>query len=87
MVSLTYTRSLIKFNTLQNGGSVLSTVNLAIQQYNSYTKACATASPSNNPNALCGIYGNANAVATETGGVANGVANPYYNAPAGRYST
>ena len=77
LFSLTFTNSLIKFATLQNGGSVLSTVNLAIQQYNSYTSACAAASPSNNPNALCGVYGNTNAIATE----GNGVANPYFNAP------
>ena len=77
LFSLTYTRSLIKYSALQNGGSVLSTVNLGIQQYNSYTSACKNAAPSNSPNAICGVFGNTNAVATET----NGVANPYYNAP------
>jgi len=77
LLSLTYTKSLIKYSPLQNGGSVMSTVNLAIQQYNSYTKACAGAAPSNNPMSPCGTYGNSNSVATET----NGIANPYYNAP------
>jgi len=81
LFSLTFTRSLIKYSSLQNGGSVLSTVNLAIQQYNSFTKACASAAPSNNPSALCGTFGNINAIPTETG-VAAGIANPYYNAPA-----
>ncbi|HEY7980377.1 MAG TPA: TonB-dependent receptor [Candidatus Eremiobacteraceae bacterium] len=77
LFSLTFTRSLIKYSALQNGGSVLSTVNIAIQQYNSFTKACANASPSNSPGALCGTFGNGNALATEK----NGVANPYYDAP------
>ena len=77
LFSYTYTHSYINYSTLANGGSVLSTVNIAIQQYNSFTKACAGASPSNNPNSLCGTFGNANAVATE----ASGIANPYYNAP------
>jgi hypothetical protein len=78
LVSMTFTRSLIKYDTLQNGGSVLSSVNLAIQQYNSFTSACANAAPSSNPNALCGTFGNVNSIATEL----NGVANPYFNAPA-----
>jgi hypothetical protein len=81
LFSLTFTRSLIKYSALQNGGSVLSTVNIAIQQYNSYTKACASASPSTNPNALCGTFGNINAIPTEVTGGAAGIANPYYNAP------
>ncbi|HEY5094111.1 MAG TPA: TonB-dependent receptor, partial [Candidatus Eremiobacteraceae bacterium] len=78
LFSLTFTRSLIKYSPTQNGGSVLSTVNVAIQQYNSFTKACAGAAPSTNPNAPCGSFGGVNSVATEL----NGVANPYYNAPA-----
>jgi hypothetical protein len=77
LFSLTFTKSLIKYAPLQNGGSVLSTVNLGIQQYNSYTSACKNAAPSNSPTALCGTFGNTNAVATE----ANGIANPYFNAP------
>jgi hypothetical protein len=77
LFSLTFTNSLIKYSPLQNGGSVLSTVNLAIQQYNSFTAACKNAVSSNSPTALCGTFGNGNAVATET----NGIANPYYNAP------
>ena len=77
LFSFTFNHSFIHYSPLQNGGSVLSTVNIAIQQYNSFTKACANAQPSNNPNSLCGTFGNANAQATF-----NGVANPYYNAPA-----
>ncbi len=78
LFSFTYNHSLIRYSPLQNGGSVLSTVNLAVQQYNSFTKACAGAAPSTNPMALCGTFGNVNAIATES----SGVANPYYNAPA-----
>src|SRR5690348_4949480 len=78
LFSFTYTHSFIHYSTLQNGGSVLSTVNIAIQEYNSFTSACQNATPSNNPNALCGTFGNANAVATE----GSGIANPYFNAPA-----
>jgi hypothetical protein len=92
LISATFTRSLIKYSPTQNGGSVLSTVNLAIQQYNSYTSACAGVAGSTNPNARCGPFGGAtNAFAcfvagvgtTGAGcGVAGAIANPYYNAPA-----
>ncbi|HET9342508.1 MAG TPA: carboxypeptidase regulatory-like domain-containing protein [Candidatus Eremiobacteraceae bacterium] len=78
LFSFTYTHSFIHYSTLANGGSVLSTVNVAIQQYNSFTSACAGALPSNNPNSLCGTFGGANAIATE----GSGIANPYFNAPA-----
>ena len=77
LLSVTFDHSLIRYASLQNGGSVLSSVNLAIQQYNSFTKACANATPSNNPNSLCGTFGNSNALAAF-----NGIANPYFNAPA-----
>ncbi len=74
-LAVTYTHSRITYDALPNGTTLLSPVNSSIQQYNSYTKACATASPSTNPNSLCGVYGNSNALATEP----SGVANPYYN--------
>ncbi|HLJ84404.1 MAG TPA: TonB-dependent receptor, partial [Candidatus Eremiobacteraceae bacterium] len=79
LLSVTFTRSLIKYSALQNGGSVLSTDNQAIQQYNDFTKACAGVGPSTNPNSLCGVAGGVGtAIPTEP----NGIANPYYNAPA-----
>jgi hypothetical protein len=78
-LSVTYTHSLISYAALPNGTTLLSPVNSSIQLYNSYTSACATAQPSTNPKSLCGIYGSVNAVATEA---SNGVANPYFNAPA-----
>jgi hypothetical protein len=80
LLSVTFTRSLIKYSALQNGGSVLSTDNQAIQQYNDFTKACAGVAGSTNPNSLCGVNGGvATAIPTE---LATGIANPYYNAPA-----
>jgi hypothetical protein len=91
LVSATFTRSLIKYSPTQNGGSVMSTVNVAIQQYNSYTKACAGVAGSSNPNAPCGTFGgttNAFACFDSTTGLGTNVctgptdiANPYYNAP------
>ncbi|HZV78358.1 MAG TPA: TonB-dependent receptor [Candidatus Binatus sp.] len=77
-LSYTYTHSYIRYSPLPNGLSVLAQDNSDIQHYNSFTKACAAATPSNSPTSLCGPYGNANAVATEV----SGVANPYFNAPA-----
>ncbi|HLZ09232.1 MAG TPA: hypothetical protein VKT80_11625, partial [Chloroflexota bacterium] len=78
LLSLTFTHSSVRYDSLGNGGSVLGTIDLAIQEYNSFTSACRNAIPSTNPNAPCGTFGNANAIATES----NGVANPYFNAPA-----
>jgi hypothetical protein len=77
LLAYTYTHSTIKFKALGTGGTVLDTINLAIQQYNSFTKACVGAAPNSSTTSLCGIYGGTNAVATE----GSGVANPYFNAP------
>ena len=77
LLSYTYTYSRIRYGSLPNGTTLLSPVNGAIQQYNSFTKACATAAPSTNPMAPCGVFGSSNATPTEL----SGVANPYYNAP------
>ena len=78
LLSYTYTYSRIQYGSLPNGTTLLSPVNSAIQQYNSFTKGCATAKPSTNPMAPCGVFGNSNALPTEP---LSGVANPYYNAP------
>jgi hypothetical protein len=77
LLSYTYTYSRIIYGSLPNGTTLLSPINSAIQLYNSHTKACAAVAPSTNPMAPCGVYGGANAIATEP----SGVANPYYNAP------
>lgn len=76
--SYTYTYSRISYNPLPNGTTLLSGVNTTIQQYNSFTSACAGAAPSTDPKSVCGSYGGTNAVAT----FGSGVANPYFGAPA-----
>jgi hypothetical protein len=73
-LSVTYTHSRIRYDALPNGSTLLSPVNSSIQQYNSFTSACASAAPSTNPNSLCGVFGGSNAMPTF-----NGVANPYFN--------
>jgi TonB-dependent receptor-like protein/carboxypeptidase family protein len=75
--SFTYTHSRITYNALPNGATLLSGANASIQQYNSFTSACAGALPSTDPASLCGINGGTNAVAT----FPSTVANPYFNAP------
>jgi hypothetical protein len=81
--SYTYTHSSITYAPLPNGSTLLSGVNSAIQQYNSFTKACANAEPSENPSSMCGIYGNSNASPSSLNPASGTtVANPYYNAPA-----
>jgi len=78
LLAYTYTNTAIKFKALGTGGTVLDTINIAIQQYNSFTKACQGVVPNSSTMSLCGTNGGANAVATEP----SGVANPYFNAPA-----
>jgi Carboxypeptidase regulatory-like domain len=78
LLSYTYNNSYIVQKQLGTGGTVYDTINLAIQEYNSFTKACAGVAPNTSTTSLCGTFGGSNAVAT----YASGVANPYYNAPA-----
>ena len=89
-LAYTYTYATTKFKVFPNGGSFVGGANLAIQQYNSYTKFCATNPKSANcsqtfngqPAAPC--YTTFNGPAG-TGGVAapacgaGTVANPYWN--------
>lgn len=77
ILSYTYTNSRIKYAPIANGVSVLDSLNASIEQYNSYTRACAGAAASS---AVCGsgLYaGNAKSVFVNPGGVH--VTNPYYN--------
>jgi hypothetical protein len=78
LLAYTYNHSYIKQKRLGTGGTVYDTINLAIQHYNSYTKACAGVAPNTSTTSLCGVFGGTNAVPTEP----SGIANPYYNAPA-----
>jgi len=90
-VAYTFTHSYIKYSPLPNGGTVLDLDNVDIQRYNSFTKACLGAVPSNSLKSLCGASGGANASACFNGTTgaadptcasANPISNPYYNAPA-----
>jgi len=90
ILSYTYTNSYITFKGLTNGGTVLDTINQAIEQYNSFTSSCAGAVASTSTTSRCGSYGSANAFpcfdpATSTGVATcapGDVANPYWKAPA-----
>jgi hypothetical protein len=69
-LAYTYNHSYIQYHDFPDGRNVIDNMNEYIQLYNSFTSACAGAAPSSNPTALCGVFGNQNAVATN---------NPYYN--------
>ncbi|MBV8727368.1 MAG: TonB-dependent receptor, partial [Candidatus Eremiobacteraeota bacterium] len=93
-LAFTYTNAYVNYNTLPNGGSVVSTINQDIKNYNAYTSFCA-----HNPaSASCagGSVQNSTAAAPcyipppATGGPAipdptctgaGTLANPYWNAP------
>ena len=75
-ISLTYTRSRVTYGPFPNGLNVIDQINEYIQQYNSYTSACAAATLSHNPSSLCGVYGNSNATAISS---QSGAANPYFD--------
>ncbi|HTX58024.1 MAG TPA: TonB-dependent receptor, partial [Verrucomicrobiae bacterium] len=75
-LSYTYTESKIKYSQISNGVSVLDSFNAAIEQFNSYTQACAGAA-TNAQRCGSGAYaGNAVPVFHNPGGVT--VENPYY---------
>lgn len=90
LLSYTYTHSSVKYGALPNGTTLLTPINNSIQLYNSYTSACATAAPSSNPAAPCGVFGPANAspcfnpathAPDPTCAAAGTVGNPYFNNP------
>jgi TonB dependent receptor/Carboxypeptidase regulatory-like domain/TonB-dependent Receptor Plug Domain len=71
-LSFAYTNSYIRYSEF-NGTSVVDSINTSIQTYNQFTSACAVQTKTNA--SLCGgVYG--------AQAMYNGVANPYYNAPA-----
>lgn len=92
-LAYTYTHATTKFKVFANGGSFVAGANLAIQNYNAYTKFCAT----NPTSAQCGTTVNGGVAGNATGAApcyldgapapacgAGTVANPYWNAaPAG----
>jgi outer membrane receptor protein involved in Fe transport len=84
-LAYTYTHATTKFKVFPNGGSFVASSNIAIQNYNAYTKFCAT----NPTSAQCGATVNGAAASpcytTTTGAAAAAcglgtVANPYWNA-------
>jgi hypothetical protein len=83
-LSYTYTNSLVQFHPI-NGQSVIDTLNQAIEQFNSYTRACAGVSASSPNWAACGsgaYAGNAAALLANTyastGAGTLKIPNPYY---------
>ncbi len=85
-LALTYTHSYINYSNLQNGSTIFTAINNTIQNYNAYTKACATHSAASS---LCGTTSNALPAAacyTPSGTpdpacAAGDIGNPYWNAP------
>lgn len=73
--SATYTRSRIHYGPFPNGLNVIDQLNEYIQQYNSYTSACAGVAASGDPRSRCGVNGGSFAVPIES----TLVTNPYYN--------
>ncbi|HZV80411.1 MAG TPA: TonB-dependent receptor [Candidatus Binatus sp.] len=55
LLTATYTNSTIRYNDFSNGRNVIDLMNEYIQQYNSFTSACAAATPS--LNGPCGLQG------------------------------
>ncbi len=74
-LSYTYTNTRTRYKSLSNGLNIIDVLNRSIEQYNSYTSACA----SNESAAACGsgLYA-ANGAASFTNGAAT-IPNPYFN--------
>jgi outer membrane receptor protein involved in Fe transport len=80
LLSYTRTNSKVKYAPVSNGASVIDTLNNYIEQYNSYTSACAGVSPSSGNWAACGsgiFAGNASATLPNANG--DSIANPYFS--------
>ena len=67
-LSFAYTHSVIRYDSLSNGSTVVSGINADIQNYNALTKAGG--------GSACYLGG-----AASSCGAAGAIANPYYNAP------
>jgi hypothetical protein len=80
LLSYTRTNSKVKYASVSNGASVIDTLNNYIEQYNSYTSACANVSASSPAFKTCGsglFAGNAAATLPNANG--DLIANPYFN--------
>lgn len=76
-LSYTYNNSKIRYSNFPGGTNVIDTLNAYIQEYNSYTKGCATLTVAN---ALACGGQTANAQPTFVSGTTT-ITNPYYNSP------
>ena len=80
-LSATFTRSKIQYGDYPSGLNAIDLLNEYIQQYNSYTSACAGVAPSTSPTSLCGVNFNTSIGASPAQAVEpNGINNPYFNA-------
>jgi hypothetical protein len=75
-LSATYLNNSIKYGSFPNGNNVIDLLNSTIQQYNSFTSACAGAGASQ---PICGNFGSANAQPTFPNSVSGSTVNPYFN--------
>jgi hypothetical protein len=62
VLSYTYNHSMISYDDFASGRNVIDFTNQYIQMYNSFTSACAGASPTTSPTSTCGVFGSLNAV-------------------------
>lgn len=76
-VSYTYTNSKIRYANFPGGTNVIDTLNTYIQEYNSYTQACATLTPANS-DACGGTSAKAHPAFVNSGAT---ITNPYYTQP------
>lgn len=91
-LSATYLNSTIRYGNFANGNNVIDLLNFSIEQYNSFTSACAGAGAAQ---PMCGHFNGANAQPTFPNTASPGsTVNPYFNqAPQplfdrnGRYTT
>jgi hypothetical protein len=86
LLSYTYTTARIHYNTLPNGGTILSPLNNDIKTYNAYTSFCATHASDSRCGATTAKNGGSAACFTSAGVpdpacAAGDIANPYWNAP------
>jgi Carboxypeptidase regulatory-like domain/TonB dependent receptor len=92
-LSFAYTYATVKYNTLQNGTTIISPINAGISQYNAYTKACAPGGAQVGKTQfgvpVCGGTSNGQPAAPcyTSSGIADptcapkSVANPYWDSP------
>jgi hypothetical protein len=92
LLSFAYTNSYVKYGVLPNGTTIITPINVAISNYNAYTRACAPGGSlvgkSQYGIPLCGVTADSvpgakcyTAGAPSPCGAKGAVINPYWNAP------